>query len=437
MPDGNAVLALEMGEQVNVYELAERMIRLFGRQPGVDIEIEITGMRPGEKLVGGAGRARGDRERRPVRSSASTRWSMPEGALDRAVDRLASIADALDDDAARAALLELAAPAHDAPPARSVPHRHLKAAAPLARPVASLADRSHFASLARGCSRRDARYAPPVHRTDRRPVRRGLRPLARGLRPRPVRGPRRRLDRPARGPADRPLARRERPRAGDPSSCGGAAGRRADRGVPRGAGGRRPRGGRGSGRGCVGRLRPRGRAAARGRPMRSPSRCSWRHWSPWSRGCASPRPASACSTWCWVSRWCWASRWRSTASGTPTRWSPGSPGSRPSGCSRSGGFAEQFGVANGAAGILGAAVAFLAYNLPPASLFAGPGRPSRHGLRARRSWRSPSTRCRAHRARSWSRRCSWPSRCSTRRRGPARPPPAASPGAGRTAATTS
>jgi len=36
-----------------------------------------------------------------------------------------------------------------------------------------------------------------------------------------------------------------------------------------------------------------------------------------------------------------------------------------------GGFAEQFGVANGAAGILGACVAFLAYNLPPASLFAG------------------------------------------------------------------
>ena len=38
-----------------------------------------------------------------------------------------------------------------------------------------------------------------------------------------------------------------------------------------------------------------------------------------------------------------------------------------------GGFAEQWGVANGAAGILGACVAFLAFNLPPASLFAGRG----------------------------------------------------------------
>jgi UDP-N-acetylmuramyl pentapeptide phosphotransferase/UDP-N-acetylglucosamine-1-phosphate transferase len=37
------------------------------------------------------------------------------------------------------------------------------------------------------------------------------------------------------------------------------------------------------------------------------------------------------------------------------------------------GFGSQFGVANGAAGILGASVAFLAFNLPPASLFAGRG----------------------------------------------------------------
>ncbi|MFA5884664.1 MAG: DUF4012 domain-containing protein [Acidimicrobiia bacterium] len=36
-------------------------------------------------------------------------------------------------------------------------------------------------------------------------------------------------------------------------------------------------------------------------------------------------------------------------------------------------FGEQLGVANGAAGLLGACVAFLAFNLPPASLFAGRG----------------------------------------------------------------
>ena len=113
LPDGRAVLALQMGEQVNMFELAERMIRLVGRRPGTDIEITITGMRPGEKLseelvgpgetVSGTGPILGIN---PV--------VMPEGTLDRALTRLASIADGLDDDRARVALLELAATAHDA-----------------------------------------------------------------------------------------------------------------------------------------------------------------------------------------------------------------------------------------------------------------------------------------------------------------------------------
>ena len=40
-----------MGEQVNIYALAERMIRLCGLRPHDDIEIEVTGLRPGEKLA--------------------------------------------------------------------------------------------------------------------------------------------------------------------------------------------------------------------------------------------------------------------------------------------------------------------------------------------------------------------------------------------------
>jgi FlaA1/EpsC-like NDP-sugar epimerase len=44
------VLALEMGEQINIYALAERMIRLCGLRPHEDIEIKVTGLRPGEKL---------------------------------------------------------------------------------------------------------------------------------------------------------------------------------------------------------------------------------------------------------------------------------------------------------------------------------------------------------------------------------------------------
>jgi FlaA1/EpsC-like NDP-sugar epimerase len=48
---GGEVFMLDMGEPVLILDLAERMIRLSGRQPGTDIEIEITGVRPGEKLA--------------------------------------------------------------------------------------------------------------------------------------------------------------------------------------------------------------------------------------------------------------------------------------------------------------------------------------------------------------------------------------------------
>jgi FlaA1/EpsC-like NDP-sugar epimerase len=45
-----SVYVLNMGQPVKIVELAERMIRLSGLQPGHDIEIAFTGMRPGERL---------------------------------------------------------------------------------------------------------------------------------------------------------------------------------------------------------------------------------------------------------------------------------------------------------------------------------------------------------------------------------------------------
>lgn len=51
LASGGEVFMLEMGEPVRIYDLAERMIRLSGRQVGHDIEIAVTGIRPGEKLV--------------------------------------------------------------------------------------------------------------------------------------------------------------------------------------------------------------------------------------------------------------------------------------------------------------------------------------------------------------------------------------------------
>jgi O-antigen biosynthesis protein WbqV len=45
-----AVYVLNMGQPVKIVELAERMIRLSGLEPGRDIDIAFTGMRPGERL---------------------------------------------------------------------------------------------------------------------------------------------------------------------------------------------------------------------------------------------------------------------------------------------------------------------------------------------------------------------------------------------------
>jgi FlaA1/EpsC-like NDP-sugar epimerase len=45
-----AVYVLNMGQPVKIVELAERIIRLSGLEPGRDIEIVYTGIRPGERL---------------------------------------------------------------------------------------------------------------------------------------------------------------------------------------------------------------------------------------------------------------------------------------------------------------------------------------------------------------------------------------------------
>lgn len=50
MGQGGEVFVLRMGEQVNISQLADDLIRLSGLEPDKDIEIVFTGVRPGEKL---------------------------------------------------------------------------------------------------------------------------------------------------------------------------------------------------------------------------------------------------------------------------------------------------------------------------------------------------------------------------------------------------
>ena len=50
MGEGGEIFILDMGEPVKIDDLAKQMIALSGKKPNVDINIEYTGLRPGEKM---------------------------------------------------------------------------------------------------------------------------------------------------------------------------------------------------------------------------------------------------------------------------------------------------------------------------------------------------------------------------------------------------
>lgn len=125
MADGGEVFILEMGEPVRIIDLAQRMIRLAGRRVGTDVEIRVTGVRPGEKLVE---ELHTEDERLLRTAHPSIGQLLPATADRHAVDhvivRLTALSDQGADDAVRRALF-----GHVGPVARRVP-----VAAPPVRP---------------------------------------------------------------------------------------------------------------------------------------------------------------------------------------------------------------------------------------------------------------------------------------------------------------
>jgi FlaA1/EpsC-like NDP-sugar epimerase len=106
---GGEIFMLDMGESVNIQALAERLIRLSGLRPGIDIEIRVTGIRPGEKLHESLHESAEDPQ--PTTHPSVLQLSPvspPLGLLRRAVASLMLLTDHGRDDEARQLLVDLA-----------------------------------------------------------------------------------------------------------------------------------------------------------------------------------------------------------------------------------------------------------------------------------------------------------------------------------------
>jgi FlaA1/EpsC-like NDP-sugar epimerase len=106
---GGELYVLDMGEPVRILDLAERMIRLAGLRVGSDIEVQLIGARPGEKLVEEL--VASDEPTDPTAHPAISRISPslpPAAGVNAAVLRLQTLANELREQDVRDLLLKTA-----------------------------------------------------------------------------------------------------------------------------------------------------------------------------------------------------------------------------------------------------------------------------------------------------------------------------------------
>ncbi len=105
--ENGSVYVLDMGEPVKIVELAEELVRLSGLEPGEDIEIEFTGLRPGEKLFEDFMTAEEGTTATRHEKIYVARGTAPPEDLSQGLGRLHAAADVQDEQGIRAALKEL------------------------------------------------------------------------------------------------------------------------------------------------------------------------------------------------------------------------------------------------------------------------------------------------------------------------------------------
>jgi FlaA1/EpsC-like NDP-sugar epimerase len=92
---GGEIFILDMGEPVRILDLAQEMIRRAGLTVGKDIELKITGIRPGEKLYEEL--ACDNEQTRPTAHEKIRVWQLPtatQSEIEQMLERLLAVTDA-------------------------------------------------------------------------------------------------------------------------------------------------------------------------------------------------------------------------------------------------------------------------------------------------------------------------------------------------------